>query len=98
MTPLPFLPFFCVCAFICFLICGVCHSSLSRLMFSCFCWICFGAGPFGTGSSTPSYGNCPIDGYWHNEDEFMTVRATPNVVHCLSSVYVSVALSVEGTF
>ncbi|CAN0360664.1 unnamed protein product [Ascophyllum nodosum] len=29
-------------------------------------------GPFGTGSSTPSYGNCPIDGYWHNEDEFMT--------------------------
>eukprot|EP00904_Undaria_pinnatifida_P005193 jgi/Undpi1/1803/HiC_scaffold_12.g05190.m1 len=29
-------------------------------------------GPFGTGSSTPSFGMCPIDSRWHAEDEFMT--------------------------
>eukprot|EP00903_Cladosiphon_okamuranus_P005957 g5882.t2 len=32
-------------------------------------------GPFGTGSSTPSFGRCPIDSTWHNEDEFMTSLA-----------------------
>ncbi|CAN0090987.1 unnamed protein product, partial [Hapterophycus canaliculatus] len=31
-------------------------------------------GPFGTGSSTPSFGKCPIDATWHSEDDFMTVR------------------------
>lgn len=31
-------------------------------------------GPFGTGSSTPRFGKCPIDAAWHSEDEFMTVR------------------------
>jgi len=30
-------------------------------------------GPFGTGWSTPSFGQCPIDADWHSEDEFMTV-------------------------
>jgi glucan 1,3-beta-glucosidase len=28
-------------------------------------------GPFGTGSSTPSYGQCPIDKKWHNDKLFM---------------------------
>jgi len=28
-------------------------------------------GPFGTGSSTPSYGQCPVDKEWHNNDIFM---------------------------
>ncbi|CAN0122225.1 unnamed protein product, partial [Scytosiphon promiscuus] len=32
-------------------------------------------GPFGTGSSTPSFGKCPIDAAWHSEDEFMTSLA-----------------------
>eukprot|EP00752_Nemacystus_decipiens_P018730 g16793.t1 len=32
-------------------------------------------GPFGTGSSTPSFGQCPIDAAWHSENEFMTSLA-----------------------
>lgn len=41
------------------------------------------AGPFGTGSSTPSYGMCPIDAPWHSEDEFMTVRYVLDVMMML---------------
>lgn len=39
-------------------------------------WFCSVLGPFGTGSSTPSYGDCPIDAFWHSEDDFMMVPKT----------------------
>lgn len=39
-----------------------------------------GSGPFGTGSSTPSFGKCPIDASWHSEDEFMTVSDRVRIV------------------
>jgi hypothetical protein len=35
----------------------------------CVCW--WVQGPYGTGQSTPSYGQCPIDRKWHNENYFM---------------------------
>jgi aryl-phospho-beta-D-glucosidase BglC (GH1 family) len=49
------------------------HTTLTETMFAQPVQLnaCIAQGPFGTGSSTPSYGMCPVDKKWHNENMFM---------------------------